>query len=226
MASRQLGVKRARAVALASEDLLPAETGHLLRGAAPPWQPEDAIEAYAERVAAALRSTRATGHERGFLAYAPTELGAPLVAEPDTLGGPTELSWRWLRPHATVAFSFHTHPGEDAMCAPSGIDMVGALVRGDHLLYILTTDGRLSGWRFCDAAHQPRAVEAAMHALAQARELRSPFVSFLYDAFEAMRDDMVECVYAARVTADEGGTRLTRCAPTKRFLATWDPTQH
>ncbi|HWH08073.1 MAG TPA: hypothetical protein VNX21_02670, partial [Candidatus Thermoplasmatota archaeon] len=148
--------------------------------------------------------------------------GGPLVAEDDAEGGAEDIRWHWREPHAAVAFSFHTHPGPRAMCVPSGIDMVGALVRGDHVAYVLTMDGRLSGWRFRDREGMAWAVEDAMSALDKAQGLRRGFIKFLYDAFDALRPQAMEPVYAARVALPDdprvAEARLVREAPEGGFF--------
>lgn len=214
MAAR-LGRRPRARTRLSGEDLLPSEEGHAARGRAPPRLAPDAILPFTPRVLRALEASRATGREHGFLAYAPRDASAPLLAEEDTVGGPHEISWHWSRPHATVAFSFHTHPGARGLCVPSGMDAVGALIRGDHLVYVLTMDGRLSGWRWREPREAPLAVDEAMHVLSRARAFKRPFVQFLYDAFDAMRHDLLEPVYAARLEEDG---RLARAAPDRGFF--------
>ena len=213
--------RRARAVAQSSS-LLSAAVGHVTRAPAALLAPVDAIEAFPDRVAHALRASRAHGREVGFLAYAPGEPGRPLVAEDDAEGGAEDIRWHWREPHAAVAFSFHTHPGRNAMCVPSGIDLVGALVRGDHTTYVLTMDGRLAGWRFRDRETTAWAVEDAMSALDEAKSLKRGFIQFLYAAFDAMRPDVLEPVYAARVALEEGakapGVRIAREEPRRGFF--------
>ena len=194
--------------------LLPAKAGHVARGSAPPVVPDGAIEAYPERVVGAFERTRATGREHGFLAYAPDAPGLPFVAEPDAVGGRRVIRWRWEHPEATVAFSFHTHPSPDALCSPSGIDALGALVRGEHVVYVLTMDGRLSGWRFREPAGRPRVVLDAIDALDEAGRFGSSYVDFLYDAFDALRDDLMAPAYAARVV--DG--RIVPTRPTRAFF--------
>lgn len=214
--------RAARAVAQSSP-LLSAAVGHVTRAHASLLTPVDAIEAFPERVAAALRASRAHGREVGFLAYAPGDPAAPLVAEDDAEGGPEAIRWHWREPDAAVAFSFHTHPGPRAMCVPSGIDMVGALVRGDHVSYVLTMDGRLSGWRFRQRAGDAWAVEDAMTTLDKAQGLKRGFIDFLYDAFDAMRPQMMEPVYAARVALHDDprvpGLRVAREEPGRGFFS-------
>lgn len=191
-----------------------------MRGTAAPRVPGHAIEDFLPAVADALRASRASRCEHGFLVYAPSEAGAPLVAEESSVGGREEIRWRWSEPDATVAFSFHTHPGADSLCIPSGVDLVGALVRGDHVVYVLTTDGRLSGWRFRASSEHPRAVIDAMHALDDARRFGTPFLRFLYDAFEALRPKLVEPAYAARLRVDDaGGHHLAREEPGRAFFS-------
>lgn len=199
--------------------LLPAPHGHAHRGTSRPAIPEHAIEPFAEMVAQALRDSRANGCEHGFLAYAQEEPGAPLFAEPMSMGAESEIRWAWSHPHATVAFSFHTHPSSDALCAPSGIDAVGALIRGDHVIYVLTMDGRLSGWRFKEGKPHARAVDDAMLALDQARKLDTGFVQFLYDAFEALRPQVLKPVYAARLTLEGDGCRFDPAAIDAGFFS-------
>ena len=191
--------RRPRAVAQ-SVPLLSAAVGHVTRAPEALLAPPDAIEAFPDRVASALRASRAHGREVGFLAYAPGEPGRPLVAEDDAEGSAEDIRWHWREPHAAVAFSFHTHPGPRAMCVPSGIDVVGALVRGDHTIYVLTMDGRLAGWRFKDRETTAWAVEDAMGTLDDAKGLKRGFIQFLYAAFDAMRHEALAPVYAARVT--------------------------
>lgn len=214
--------RRARAAVLVEPPLLARAVGHVTRAPEALLAPPDAIEAFPERVAAALRATRAHGREVGFLAYAPGEPGRPLVAEDDAVGGPTDIRWHWRSPGATVAFSFHTHPGRGAPCAPSGIDMVGALVRGDHVAYVLTMDGRLSGWRFRDREGMALAVEDAMGTLDAARALKRGFLDFLYDAFDALRPTAMRPVYAARVALGDDplapGVRIARETPERPFF--------
>ena len=213
--------RRLAAAMEATSDLLPADAGHALRGRATPAVRPDAIEAAAERVAPLFRASLATGREHGFLAYA--DRAGALVLEEDAVGTRDAIAWHWRHPDATVAYSFHTHPSPEAALVPSGIDAVGALIRGDHLVYILTMDGRLAGWRFRDDAHHARAVEATVRALDEARKFDSRYVRFLYDAFDALRPRLMEPVYAARLTleADEG-MRVTRASPTRPFLTAWE----
>jgi hypothetical protein len=179
--------------------LLPSALGHVARGSAVPRVEADAIEAFAPRVLDAHRRTVETGREHGFLAYFPAGPGLALQAEDEAVGTRHDIRWHWRERDATVAFSFHTHPGKRAACAPSGMDLVGALVRGDHLLYILTDDGKLAGWRFRDPAGHPKTVEGLMRAMETQGRFDRAFVRFLYDATEAMRDALVEVAYEARV---------------------------
>lgn len=208
---------RLRAVAVPSA-LLAASAGHAVRGTSPPTVDARAIELFIERVAALYRASRATGREHGFLAYAPQADGAYLT-EPDAVGTEDAITWHWSEPDATVAFSFHTHPGPGALCVPSGIDTLGALIRGDHVLYLLTMDGRLSGWRFRRPAAHALAVDDAITSLEQAKRFGRPFVRFLYDAFDAMRPQLVEPVYAARLRlTDDDGCRLESAKPGHGFF--------
>lgn len=192
-------------VPVVTETLLPADVGHMVRGTGVRPTPEDAIEALLARVADAFRASRASGFEHGFLAYAPTQHDAPLVPEADSVGTEDEILWHWHARESTVALSFHTHPGRDALCIPSGMDLVGALIRGDHMVYVMTLDGRLSGWRFRDATGHPRAVDDALRALAKSRKLDHSLVDFLYESFDAMLPRIAKPVYAARVTLDPMG---------------------
>ena len=184
----------------AAHSLLPATLGHVARGTATPRVAPDAIEAFVPRVLHAHRRTLETGREHGFLAYSPAAPGLALQAEDEAVGTKRDIRWHWRERDATVAFSFHTHPGKRAACAPSGMDLVGALVRGDHLLYILTDDGKLVGWRFRDPAGHPKTVEDVMRAVEAQGRFDRAFVGFLYDATEALRDRIVERAYEARVT--------------------------
>lgn len=213
----------ARLLSSATADLLALDAGHAVRGRAAPAVPVDAIEPYLDRVATLYRRSLDARREHGFLAYAPAAPGAGLVTEPDAAGTADAIRWHWRHPDATVAFSFHTHPSSDAGCVPSGIDALGALIRGDHVVYVLTMDGRLSGWRFRKEAKHPKAVDDAMRALDQAKAFGEPFVAFLYDAFDALRPRLLEPVYAARVKlTDDDGARLTRCEPARPFFAAWE----
>lgn len=200
---------------LESTPLLPAAEGHVARGRAPPRVSEDAIAPFLPRVAAALARTRADGREHGFLAYAPARAGLPLVAEEDAVGDAHAISWHWRERDATVAFSFHTHPGPDGACMPSGIDVVGAIIRGDHVLYVLTEDGRLSGWRFHDPRGEPRALLEAMMTLDAGGRFDERYLGFMYAACDALRPRLMECVYAATV-GEEGATR--REWPNRAFV--------
>lgn len=201
-----------------SPSLLPAAQGHAIRGSAPPSVAPASIEPLLPRVAALYRASRATGREHGFLAYLAGD--GRHVTEPDAVGTEDAITWHWSEPSATVAFSFHTHPGANALCVPSGIDSIGALIRGDHVVYILTMDGRLSGWRFRSPAAHARAVDDAMSALEEARAFGRPFVQFLYDAFDAMRPKLVEPVYAARLTlTDDDGCRVEAAQPNRSFFS-------
>lgn len=195
--------------------LLSADDGHALRGARPPSIPVDAIMPYAERVASLYRASRKTGKEHGFLAYA-TPGG--LITEGDAVGTEDAITWHWEEPEATVAFSFHTHPGAQALCVPSGIDIVGAMIRGDHVVYVLTMDGRLSGWRFKQPAVHAKAVQQAIDALDAARKFERPFVGFLYDAFDAMRASVLEPVFAARMTTWVDEVRVEKATPNRAFF--------
>lgn len=181
-----------------SAPFLPATQGHAVRATEPTRAPHDAIEQFAALVLDALRETRATGREHGFLAYAPSEPGAPLVAEPMSVGEPDAIAWHWHAPDATVAFSFHTHPGDDALCVPSGIDIVGALIRGDHVMYVMTDTGRITGWRLREPTGHPRALLDTLLTLVDAGRLDARFIAFLYDATDALRDELLERVYSAR----------------------------
>ena len=202
--------------------LLPAEEGHLLRGRRLPTVAPDAIEACLERVAPLYRASLATRREHGFLAYAPGH-GEGYVLEADAVGTHNAISWHWEHPHATVAFSFHTHPSPEGALVPSGIDAVGALIRGDHLLYILTMDGRLAGWRFRAGHPHARAVERATRTLDDAKRFDHAYVRFLYDAFEALQPRLMEPVYAARLVLEgEDGLRVERAEPTRPFLTAWE----
>lgn len=205
--------------------LMPASQGHAVRGKAAPAIAPDAIEASLDRVAALYRASLANGREHGFLAYAP-RAGAAYTLEEDAVGTADGIAWHWRHPDATVAYSFHTHPSPQAAIVPSGIDAVGALIRGDHVVYILTLDGRLAGWRFRADTHHVRAVEAAIRTLDDARKFEGRYVQFLYDAFDALRPKVFEPVYAARLklTSDDG-LRVERCAPTRPFLTAWEATQ-
>jgi hypothetical protein len=179
--------------------LLPATLGHVARGSAAPRVDADAIEAFAQRVSDAQARTIETGREHGFLAYFPASPGFALHAEDEAVGSRNDIRWHWRERDATVAFSFHTHPGKRAQPIPSGMDLVGALVRGDHMLYIATDDGRLVGWRFRDPAGHPKTVEDAMRAVEAQGRFDKRFVQFLYDATEAMRESLVEKAYEARI---------------------------
>lgn len=203
-----------------SETLLPAYLGHVARGRAPPPIPADAIEPFLHRVAPLYRRSRKTRREHGFLAYAPRVSGAALVSEDDAEGTREEITWHWEHRHATVAFTFHTHPGRDALCRPSGMDALGALVRGDHVLYVMTMDGRLSGWKFRDPRGHPAAVDAAMRGLEDAGRFGRGVVGFLYDAFESMILDLMEPAYAARVTLDGDAWTHERCRTDASFFRT------
>lgn len=189
--------------------LLPASEGHATTGTRAPSVPTDAIKAFADRVAAALDASRATGRENGFLAYAAADPGAaPYVTEDDAEGDAETIAWHWRHPEATVAFSFHTHPGGDALCMPSGMDIVGALIRGDHVVYIATSDGRVTGWRFREPSGHARALVDTLLALSDAGRLDAKFVAFLYDATDTMRHDLMERVYVGYLV--DGALRKTR----------------
>ncbi|GEM_PF-3870616 len=202
--------------------LLPATEGHALRGRSQPRVQADAIEACLDRVAPLYRASLATRREHGFLAYAP-RAAEGYVLEKDAVGTRDAIAWHWAHPDATVAFSFHTHPSPRAAVAPSGIDAVGALIRGDHLVYVLTMDGRLAGWRFRDDTPHARAVEDAVRALDDAKRFEGRYVRFLYDAFDALRPRVMEPVYAARLTLTrDDGMRLERAQPGRPFLTPWE----
>lgn len=213
----------ARARSVARPALLPADVGHVTRALPERLVRADVIEAFALRVGAHLRASRSTGLEHGFLAYLPHAPDATPVPEEDAVGGESDIRWPWTMPHATVAFSFHTHPGPRAMCVPSGVDLAGALVRGEHVTYVLTMDGRLSGWRFREPARHAWAVDDALTHLDKARELKRGFLDFLHDALDALRPTLVECVYAARVQVDEDerapGVWVVREDPGAGFFA-------
>ena len=185
--------------------------------------PADAIVPFLARVATAQRASLVDGCERGFLAYWPGAPGAPLVAEEDGEGSADEIRWRWERRDATVAFSFHTHPGPRAACVPSGIDAVGALIRGDHLIYVVTPDGRVAGWRFRDPRGHAWAVADAVDALDDGGKLRRGLVDFLYDSFDALRPRLLAPAYAGRLTlAEDGGCALARAKPDASFFTSWE----
>lgn len=199
--------------------LLSSGQGHAIRGTAPPAIRPDAIEPFLDRVAMLYRASLTRRVEHGFLAYATDALGG-LVTEPDAVGTEDSISWHWSEPAATVAFSFHTHPGADALCVPSGIDALGALIRGDHVVYVLTMDGRLSGWRFRKPAAHAKAVDDAVSALEEAKRFGRPFVRFLYDAFDALRPQLMEPIYAARLRlSDDDGCRLEAAKPDASFFS-------
>lgn len=213
---------RRAARAVAEPALLSRAVGHVTCAPASLLTAPDAIEAFADRVGRALLASRQHGREVGFLAYAPGEPDRPLVPEDDAEGDRANIRWHWREPNAAVAFSFHTHPGPHAMCVPSGIDVVGALVRGDHLTYVLTMDGRLAGWRLKDREGLGWAVEDAMRALDDAKSLKRGFLQFLYDAFDAMRPDVLEPAYAARVALSDDprapAPRIARVDPAQGFF--------
>lgn len=202
--------------------LLPVSEGHALRGNAVPDVAPHAIETCLDRVAALYRASLETRREHGFLAYAPRQ-GAGFVLEADAVGSHDAIAWHWAHPGATVAFSFHTHPSPEAAVVPSGIDAVGALIRGDHILYVLTLDGRLVGWRFrMDTAHA-RAVEDAVRALDDAKRFDARYVRFLYDAFDALRPKVLEPVYAARlVLRPDEGVHVEPAKADRPFLSAWE----
>ncbi|MEA3202202.1 MAG: hypothetical protein QOE90_3630 [Thermoplasmata archaeon] len=213
--------RRLLAAVESPSQLLPADAGHALRGRATPSVRPDAIEAALERVAPLFRASLATGREHGFLAYA-DRTGAHTL-EDDAVGTRESIAWHWRHPDATVAYSFHTHPSAEAAIVPSGIDVVGALIRGDHLVYILTMDGRLCGWRFRDDSRHARAVEAAVRHLDDARQFDGHYVKFLYDAFDALRPRIMEPVYAARLSlTDDQGMRCSPAKPGRPFLSAWE----
>lgn len=214
--------RRLAVPALETTGLLPASYGHVLRGHTAPTVRPDAIEPALDRVVALYRASLRERREHGFLAYVP-RAGASLVLEEDAVGSEDSIAWHWRHPEATVAYSFHTHPSSDAAIVPSGIDAVGALIRGDHIVYILTMDGRLAGWRFRPDSHHARAVEAAVRALDDAKRFEHRYVQFLYDAFDGLRAKVMEPVYAARIElSGDDGARLVPCAPARPFLTAWE----
>lgn len=179
--------------------LLPSAQGHSIVGTRPPALEADMLAPFRARVLAAIRATRKTGREHGFLAYLGRD--GSLHAEEDSVGDAHDITWHWEERDATVAFSFHTHP-TTASREPSGIDLVGALVRGDHVVYIATPDGRIDGWRFRKDGPHARAVHDAMSTLERANGFRTPFLGFLYAAFEELRPQLVELAYTEAGAAE------------------------
>lgn len=177
--------------------LVPAADGHALDGLRRPRIAPDAIEGFRDTVEELLRWSRSHRRESGFLAYA--QSGGALHAEEASYGGAHEITWQWRHPEATVALSFHTHPTRNAACAPSGLDVLGALVRGDHLHYILTMDGKLTGWRFRRPATEARAVHEALRDLSDAHRLKRSFVAYVERALGETALSLMECAYETRI---------------------------
>jgi len=160
------------------------------------------------------RWSREKTRESGFLVYPSGLRGGGPVAEAVAYGKRYRIEWHWTHRDATVGASFHTHPNVDSIPVPSGLDLLGAIVRGDHVHYILTMDGRLVGWRFREAARHPRAVDQALRALSDGRALTPGFLDFLELAFGTLARDLMMPVYGARLTlAPEGGMHLARTDP-------------
>ncbi|HWG91393.1 MAG TPA: hypothetical protein VNZ52_11155 [Candidatus Thermoplasmatota archaeon] len=200
--------------------LMPSRAGHVACGTAPPRLLEDVIEAFLPQVNTCYRWSRDNVKESGFLSY--VSAGGGVTPEPIAYGTRYEITWHWQHPEATVAASFHTHPNRKSIPVPSGLDLLGATVRGDHLHYILTMDGRLVGWRFSEPGKHPKAVDEALRCLNDARKLGRPFLHFLERAFEGMVPQVVTPVYGAQVTLlADGGIHLQRVAPETLLPAPW-----
>lgn len=201
--------------------LLPSARGHVATGAAPPRVRDDVVEAFLQHVNHCYRWSLEKVRESGFLVY-PSATDAPSVAERIAYGKRYRIEWHWQYRNSTVGASFHTHPNADSTPTPSGVDMLGALVRGDHVHYILTMDGRLVGWRFRDPLRYPRAVDEALRVLSDARALTPPLLDFLEAAFFALAREVMVPVYGARLTLmPDGGLHLERVDPRSLIPAGW-----
>lgn len=201
--------------------LLPSTRGHVACGTAPPRVGDALIEGFLAQVNHCYRWSLDKVRESGFLVY-PTVGEERMVAEAVAYGRRYRIEWHWRYRQSTVAASFHTHPNRLSTPTPSGLDMLGALVRGDHLHYILTMDGRLVGWRFREPRKDPRAVDEALRILSEARALTPDLLDFLERAFVALAREMMTPVYGARLTLlPEGGIHLERADPRELVGSDW-----
>lgn len=190
----------------------------MLRGSDPPRVAPHAIESFLPLLDESFRWSLKARRECGFLAYLESD-GKSLQAEDISYGREVDIAWHWSRPDAAVGLSLHSHPTDDSACMPSGLDLLGALVRGDHLHYVLTLDGRITGWRFRGSRAHARAVHDALKALSDAGNLRRPFLDFLQRSFSAVAESLVEPVYGARIALKGDKLQVERCDPHALLVA-------